>query len=185
VALGHIHKHQNLTKGREGVPPVVYSGSIERIDFGEEGDPKGFCWVELGRDNTRWEFVPLDARPFVTLRADLTNSSNPTQESVRLVEKHNLKGAIVRLFLDMTPDVETRWNEAAVRDALRRADVFSLATIRKEVEQPARARLGASPEGLTPPELLERYLISREVPQERREELLKAAEDIFDGAPDS
>ncbi len=47
--MGHIHKHQNLTRDREEAPPVIYSGSMERIDFGEEGDPKGFCWVELDR----------------------------------------------------------------------------------------------------------------------------------------
>ena len=35
VALGHVHKHQSLNNG--GYPPVVYSGSLERIDFGEEG----------------------------------------------------------------------------------------------------------------------------------------------------
>ena len=45
VALGHIHRHQDLNPG--AAPPVVYSGSLERIDFGEEHEPKGFCWVEL------------------------------------------------------------------------------------------------------------------------------------------
>jgi exonuclease SbcD len=47
VALGHVHKHQSLN--RDSHPPIVYAGSLERIDFGEEGDPKGFCWVELAQ----------------------------------------------------------------------------------------------------------------------------------------
>ena len=31
VALGHLHRYQNLNK--DGYPAVVYSGSIERVDF--------------------------------------------------------------------------------------------------------------------------------------------------------
>lgn len=184
VALGHIHKHQNLTRGQKGVPPVVYSGSLERIDFGEEGDPKGFCWVELARDNARWEFVALSARPFITLRADLTESANPTQEALRLIEQHKLDGAVVRMFLNLSPETEARLNENALRDALRRANAFQVAAIRKEVEQIARARLGASPEGLTHAELLERYLISTGVAPARREELLALAEAIFNSVQD-
>nr|MBN1228431.1 exonuclease SbcCD subunit D [Anaerolineae bacterium] len=45
VALGHIHYHQDMNPG--AYPPIVYSGSIDRIDFGEEGAAKGFCWVNL------------------------------------------------------------------------------------------------------------------------------------------
>ena len=77
VALGHIHKHQDLSAGRKGVPPVVYSGSLERIDFGEENDPKGFCWVELERKQTHWKFHRVNARPFVTIRADLRAERRP------------------------------------------------------------------------------------------------------------
>jgi len=182
VALGHVHKHQNLTKGQPGVPPVVYSGSIERIDFGEEGDPKGFCWVELERGSANWEFVPLDARPFVTLRADLRAEANPTDKALKLIAKHDLDGAVVRLLLDLLPESEARLNENTLRDELKSAGVYQIAAIRKQVEQPLRAQLGASPEGLTTRELLERYFISKEIPPERREELMRAAEAIFDGS---
>jgi exonuclease SbcD len=183
VALGHVHKHQNMTRNQKGVPPVVYSGSIERIDFGEEGDKKGFCWVELERGNADWQFVELDkCRKFVTLRADLRQSQNPTQEVVQDIKKHALAGAVVRLLLDMTPESEARFNEATIRDVLKEAGINHLAGIRKLIEQPSRARLGGSPEGLTPIELLERYLISKEIDEERRQELMEAAEKIFESA---
>lgn len=185
VALGHIHKHQNLTHGQPDSPPVVYSGSIERIDFGEEGDPKGFCWVELARGETIWAFIELEkVRPFVTLRADLRDAANPTDRAVKLIGQYDLREAVVRLIFDLLPETEARLNENILRDELKRAGVFQVAAIRKQVEQPARARLGASPEGLTPAELLERYLISKEVPPERRRELLDTAAGIFERRDD-
>jgi exonuclease SbcD len=180
VAMGHIHKHQNMTGKRDDAPPVVYSGSIERIDFGEEGDPKGFCWIELQRGATKWKFEKLKARPFVTLKADLKQDESPTQTVIKMIDNHDLKQAIVRLVLQLTPESEARLNEGAIYDALRRAQTFFIAAIRKDVEQPARARLGGSPEGMTPEQLLERYLISREISAERRNELMSAAQPIFD-----
>ncbi len=185
VALGHIHKHQNLTHGQPDSPPVVYSGSIERIDFGEEGDPKGFCWVELARGETIWAFIELEkVRPFVTLRADLRDAADPTDRAVKLIGQYDLREAVVRLIFDLLPETEARLNENILRDELKRAGVFQVAAIRKQVEQPARARLGASPEGLTPAELLERYLISKEIPPERRRELLDTAAGIFERRDD-
>ncbi|MCA0456706.1 MAG: exonuclease SbcCD subunit D [Chloroflexi bacterium] len=181
VAMGHIHKHQNMTRGEAGVPPVVYSGSMERIDFGEEGDPKGFCWVELSREKTEWRFVQLEARPFVTLTADLRTAENPTEQVLKLIAKHALRDAIVRLNVQLAPETEARLNEVTIRDELKRAGVSQMAAIRKQVEQPIRARLGGSPEGMTQEQLLERYLLSKETPPERRTELMDAAAVIFEG----
>ncbi|MBK9747340.1 MAG: exonuclease SbcCD subunit D [Chloroflexi bacterium] len=181
VAMGHIHKHQNITEGREGLPPVVYSGSLERIDFGEEHDPKGFCWVELERGKAVWEFQRVKARPFVTIRADLRQADDPTGDLIMEIEERiDLDDAVVRVIVDLTPITEARFNEGLVRDALRQAHVNSIAAIRKEVEQPTRARLGGSPEGLTDPELLDRFLMAKGISEERRVELMQAADAIFE-----
>jgi exonuclease SbcD len=182
VALGHVHKHQNLSKGREGVPPAIYSGSLERIDFGEEGDPKGFCWAEVQRGAASWQFVKVDARPFVTLRADLCEETDPTQALLDQIVGHNLQGAVVRLLVDVTPENEARFSENAIREALRQAEVYHVAGLRKEVRRSERARLGLSPEGLTPEQLLERYLLSKETAPARAAELIEAARAIFEAA---
>jgi exonuclease SbcD len=182
VALGHIHKHQNLTARREGLPPVVYAGSLERIDFGEEGDPKGFCWVQLTRGATRWEFVRVASRPFVSLEADLRTSKDPTAEAVALIEAHDLDEAIVRLTMAFTPESEAKFNEGIVRVALHRAHVSVVASIRKEIDQPARARLGDNPEGLTDIELLDRYLASKQIDLARRSQLAIEAQRLMEEA---
>lgn len=179
VALGHIHKHQNLTRDRDDAPAVVYSGSLERIDFGEEGDTKGFCWVELGRGQTDWRFVKVDARPMLTLRVDCREAGNPTQKVLDAMKRHRLRDAVVRLVIQLTAETETLLKDGAVFEQLKRAGAFHIAGIRKEVERHDRSRLDVSPEGLTPLELLDRYFKSRGIEAARREELLERAKSII------
>lgn len=180
VALGHIHKHQNLTRSRGDAPAVVYSGSLERIDFGEEGDTKGFCWIELSRGQTDWRFVKVDARPMLTLRVDCRAAGNPTQKVLDAMKRHRLRDAVVRLVIQLTPETETLLKDGAVFEQLKRAGVFHIAGIRKEVERSDRSRLDVSPEGLTPLELLDRYFKSRDIEAARREELLERAQGIIE-----
>src|SRR3972149_4450294 len=48
IALGHLHPYQNLNP--KGYPAVVYSGSIDRVDFGERKEQKGDCSVGIHTD---------------------------------------------------------------------------------------------------------------------------------------
>ena len=101
VALGHVHRFQDLNPS--GGPPVVYAGSIERVNFGEEKEPKGFCIVTVkegddaseergglplfasgenqtrkpARRETAYRFVRTPARPFLTVEADIPPTSTP------------------------------------------------------------------------------------------------------------
>lgn len=144
-------------------------------------DLKGFCWVELSRNDTVWRFVPLKARPFVTIKADLRQDASPTETVIQKISQYDLRGAVVRVLLQFKPETEARFNEKVVFEALKRAGVVYVAAIRKEIESPERQRLGENPEGLTHLQLLERYLDKvKGVSAERRDELLEAAESIFE-----
>lgn len=175
VALGHIHRHQDLHPG--GAPPVVYSGSLERIDFGEEREPKGFCWVEVERGAARWQFVPVRARPFQTLRVDARPAEDATAAVVEAVERAHAEGAVVRVQVQLREDQQAGFRESEVVAALGQA---ASVTVAREVESDVRMRLGdLAPEALTPLELIQRYFESRNVASDRMRSLLARAEDLL------
>ncbi|MGC8779796.1 MAG: metallophosphoesterase family protein [Anaerolineae bacterium] len=177
VALGHIHKHQSLNHAG-AQPPVIYSGSIERIDFGEEHEPKGFVVAEIGDGPTTWQFVRgyrRQARPFVTIRADVRDAADPTAAVVAAIRSHSdLSEAVVKVVVALRQEQEPLLVERELFRALEGA--YFVAALQKEVERTDRMRLGAvSVEALTPVELLERYLQTKKVPAERAKLLLEHA----------
>ena len=177
VALGHIHKHQDVNAG--AYPGVVYSGSLERIDFGEEKEPKGFCWVKLARGETEWSFVSVDARPFLTIGVDVRKRDDPTAAVVRAIEKHEIEGVVVRLMLQLKAEQVPALRDAEIGAALDYAYSY---TVAREVEHEARTRIGGlAAETLTPSELLERYFVDKGYEPDRVQPLLAAANGIFQG----
>lgn len=175
IALGHIHMHQEIDPG--SYPPIVYSGSLERIDFGEEGEQKGFCWVELRREDTSWKFVPVQARPFLTIRVDAREQGDPT-EAVLAQAAAVEPGSVVRLIVRMRAEQEPAFREGEIRARLEGA---SSLTVSREVESEARTRLGdVSPEALTPMQLLERYFEAKGVEEGRLERLLERGETLLE-----
>ena len=177
VALGHIHRHQELNGGRQ--PPIVYCGSLERIDFGEEKEPKGFVVAEVRRGQAEWDFLPVAARPFVTIRADVREEADPLAALLEIVGRHETVDAVVRVIVQARSEQEGLIRDADVRRALE--DAAYVASVSQEIERAYRQRLGGdSPEELTPAELLTRYLESKEMPQERIKLLQQYASGIYD-----
>jgi exonuclease SbcD len=176
VAMGHVHKHQDVSKG--GGTPVVYSGSLERIDFGEEREAKGFCWVEALHGATRWQFVPVNVRPFVTIAVDVTDCDDPTERVLREIERHDVSGAIVRVRARLNQSQEGQLRTREIEDALSTAHL--IAGIGKDVVREARNRIGVeNPETLEPRELLERYLLSKGKDSGEVAEILRLAEELL------
>jgi exonuclease SbcD len=176
IALGHIHRHQELNRGQH--PPIVYCGSLERIDFGEEGEAKGFVVAEVQRGHTAWQFHPVAARPFVTIRADVRDQAEPLAALLEAIARHEVTDAVVRVIVQARPEQEGLLRDADIRRALEGA--YYVASISKETERAYRQRLGGeSPEELAPAELLARYLESKGTPTERIAALLQYAEEIF------
>lgn len=179
VAMGHIHKHQALGQH----PPVVYPGSIERIDFGEEHEDKGCVLVEIEKGDVRWHFHKLAARPFVTIAVDVRNSSAPQERLAAAIEKHDLHEVVVRVKVDARPEQAPQLRTDEIQQQLEAVGAFVVAAIAIDVERATRGRLGDAErdllEGLTPRRALELYLRSKNTPEDRITDLLTAAEELF------
>lgn len=175
VALGHIHKHQVLCEQ----PPVVYAGSIERIDFGEEKEDKGFVVAEVEKGRTDYEFVKLAARPFVTVEVEV-RGDDPTAEVLAAIDEHDITEAVVRVIIHTTPDKEPLIRENEIRRRL--TDAFHVAAMVRDVERKTRLRLGTDQavEEMTPRQMLERYLQVKQTPPERAQVLLEYADRIIE-----
>ncbi|MGQ4809167.1 Nuclease SbcCD subunit D [Candidatus Entotheonellaceae bacterium PAL068K] len=171
VALGHIHRHQDLNPGH--TPPVVYAGSIERIDFGEEREEKGFVWARIDKGNTTYKFIPVPARRFVTLRLD-ARTGDPLSLLEQELEQRDIRDAIVRLVITMPADEAERLDERRLRDRLQ--DAYLVAGILKEtIKVDSRSRDSGLTETLAPLQALERYITTHPEYATRQHALLERA----------
>ena len=177
VALGHVHRHQNLNASND--PPVIYPGSIERVDFSEEKEDKGYVMIELERGKVQWEFCPLPVRSFCTINVDLANAADPQSALLKAIEKKNIQDAVVRLIYKLRSDQIDLIDSATIHQALSPAHNY---TIQPElVSQLARPRvpeLGTS-NSIDPLEALKTYLDNRSDLKDIANGMLEAAQQLL------
>jgi len=174
VAMGHIHKPQDVNEG--GYPPVIYPGSIERVDFGEAKDDKFFIIAEVTRGGTKVEWRKIEGtRPFIERRAVLKSSENVT-EILKSALPKDMSDAIVKLTVEYPRELDTLIDEPALRKYAGEAFEFHLV---KRPQSEARVRI---PEGqvvssMSPLELLAQYFDAAKVND--KEDLQKLAKEII------
>ncbi|MCA1831443.1 MAG: exonuclease SbcCD subunit D [Actinomycetota bacterium] len=122
VALGHIHKSQVLNDEWRGGTFAAYSGSLDRVDFGEEGEEKGFFVADFehGSLTAEPQFIPVAARSFVTVKAKV-DSQDPTGSVVAAIEKATVSGAVVRVQVEAPRHLYEEVDQQRVRLALEPA----------------------------------------------------------------
>jgi exonuclease SbcD len=181
VAMGHIHKPQNVNEGFQ--PPVIYPGSIERVDFGEAKEDRCFVIVEIekGKD-TRVNWIQLnEARKFLDRRTTLVSNENVTEAlKEALPDPHELDGAIVRLVVEYQKEWDTLIDETALRKYTENTFEFHFV---KRPQSDARVRIaeGQVVSSLSPLDLLSIFLdVSK---AKDPDELKKLALGIFNEDP--
>ena len=169
VALGHIHKHQVLSKN----PLIVYCGSPQRIDFGEEKEEKGICLVEIPKPGiSSFQFIPTNARRFLTITVDLKSQDpDPTQTILDEIKKHDLEDKIVKLEINIPAELDRDIKMDRIKKALYLAHL--VAGISRNVERQEREKidLGKAVETLTPIAALKKYFEAKKYSPAKQKEL--------------
>jgi DNA repair protein SbcD/Mre11 len=180
VALGHIHKHQNLNQGHH--PPVIYPGSIERVDFGEAADDKFFVLAQVAKGSSEVEWRQLRGiRSFVD-RFIRLEQQDKISDQLRdaLPPPDQLEGAIVRLVLEYPREWEAMIDETSLREHAEDAFEFHLV---KRPQQENRIRLPEDQTmgSLSALELLQLYWQANHTDEKETQDLLDLAGHIIRG----
>jgi DNA repair protein SbcD/Mre11 len=187
VAMGHIHKAQDVNKGHK--PPIVYPGSIERVDFGEAADDKYYSLVELVPGNTSYKLKKLPGRKFYDRniqfdenRTLLDAEAFMGQILEKLPDRDSMEDAMVRLVVRYPRDWEALLDETAIRKAAENA--FEFHFIRQPFSE-ARLRLPVNQTvgSMTNLEMTEIYWKIAKTSLKEMDELKKLAKEIIAGEP--
>jgi exonuclease SbcD len=183
VAMGHIHKAQDVNLGQH--PPVVYSGSIEKVDFGEIRDEKYYVIATVEKGKTDYTFHPLHGRQFIDIKVGFPQSASMpdvTEFMGRITEampkKENFRNAIVRVTVEYPRDWETLLDEPALREITKDAFEFHLI---KHPQREASVRLppGKNLASMSSMELLDVYIKTVKINESDAEEIRILANSIY------
>lgn len=177
VALGHVHKHQNLNKSND--PPVIYPGSIERVDFSEEKEDKGYVMIELAKGKANWEFCPLSVRVFRTIEIDLSKQEDPQTALLKGIAKYDIQDNVVRLIYKLRPEQLDLIDNSSLHNALSVAHSYTIQPeLISQLAKPRIPELNAS-SSIDPMEALKTYLNNREDLKEIAPFMLEAAQNLL------
>lgn len=173
IALGHFHKRQILTSKKFG-HPFVYAGSIDRINFGEEMDDKGFYDIDIDESSKSISFSFVKnpyLRNFLTI--NLKNES-----ALENIDFDKVKESIVRVIV--SGDFS---DEKKLKNIIEKVSNVALAFTgiedrRTMYEQAFKSTFKVT---ISPQEAIERYLDSKDDPfiKEKKEEILRRAIEIL------
>ncbi len=158
---------------------MVYPGSIERVDFGEAADEKGFIIAEVEKGKTNYKFIRLHGRAFFDRLVRVKEKDGMMEKILSaLPGEAEAADAIVRLVIEYPRELEMFIEEPAIREKCAAALEFHL--IRRPQEE---ARLRLPPDqtiaSLTPLELLSTYWKSIHTQPKEMDELQSLARSII------
>jgi len=155
VAMGHLHRFQKVMDS----PPTFYTGSINRTDFNEDEEDKGFIYVQVEGKKVKHEFVKVGARTFVDLVYDLADVEDPQAHILAEIErrKSELTNSVAKLQITLSEGNRSKYDASEVAKVLdgicNHVHGSSIPFVRKEKKK-IESKFN---EGMTPMQAMKEY----------------------------
>lgn len=179
VVMGHLHKHQVV----HDRPLVFYTGSLQRIDFSEEHQRKGFVVLNVKPDNTvTYDFIEIESQRFCTVDVNLIGQDGNETDLIieRLRDKaDDVKNAIVRIRVDLNQD-QTIHDVRVYEHAYQLGATYVL-DIQKRYQRSTRVRMEGLMGEINEYKILELYYKGRE----NADRLIEVGRRIIDHAKEA
>lgn len=173
VALGHLHRNQNLNKS--GIP-VVYAGSPERVDFGERKEPKGYCMVKIENKQASYDFIELPVRPMIQIEIEIDPHKEQTEQVISQINKHDISDAIIKVLYHIPDGTPDRVDLAEIQKLCRKAHYVTAITPVYTLAK--RAQRAVLSQEMSTSVMLEKYFATQSYDEKMKKRLTKKAHEL-------
>ncbi|MDD5650306.1 MAG: metallophosphoesterase [Candidatus Nanoarchaeia archaeon] len=168
VYLGDIHKQQEMNFFCRHV------GSVAKVDFGEEGEKKGFYYVKDDEDT----FIPIKDREFKTLFADLRDDARQLMMSFcESVQDMDLSESVVRLKIVINETDKKLINFDGIEEYLKEESWNYIGKNIEEIRQEKSEIKIKQNDELNYVSMFRSYIEQAEI--EMKEDILKVGEEVL------
>ena len=126
IFMGHLHSFRVL---KNSDPTAIYTGSMERNNFGEAREQKNFIIYDSKYDEITFHKPPL--RNLIEIKSDLSklDVSNVYSGIIELIDKYDLKDSICRLSVDIKEELIPTLNKGKIKKYLYEKEAFFVSKV--------------------------------------------------------
>ena len=168
AVFGHIHLHQSM--GKVGSTEIVYPGAVERIDWGERNDPKGF--ISLSIKERSWDFIELPVRDMMKINVEVMPDEEPNEKILKSIG--DTAGKMIRLEVTLPEGFRTKVSEDKINEKLKNAFYYDIRWVEKKGE-----KIGLISFTTNPYDLLREFIELNYAKNPRKDELLNEGSNIL------
>lgn len=169
--FGHIHRPQQIP----GCAKAFYSGALSRLNFNDEGQPRGFYMHTVDAGHlVQSVFNEVSCREFLTIRLDDDQIGRLIEDKYNVAVGVDVVNKIVRVKYSCTDAHNKALSTAVIEKQLYNAGAFYVQEI---VPVEIKTTVGVSVAGSdkTSVENLESYLSGKDMPDEDKTRLVQMA----------
>ena len=168
AVFGHVHLHQVMGTS----PELVYTGALERVDWGEQGDKKGFVEISPESD-ALWEFKELPIRDMVKISLEISKDEDATTKILDAIPE-DVEGKMLRLEISLDEGMRERISELRISDKLKSAFHYDV-----RWKESISEKLGYVEFTMNPYQLLQTFLKTNYGDHPKFEDLESEGKDIL------
>ena len=140
VILGHLHKQQILQKEN---PCIFYTGSLQRTDFNEEDQEKGYIIIDTNLNQLN--FYPIQTQNFYTLKIDIDKDLLQNNSIINFIKDkiniNKIENSIMRVIINTIEELKlTIEEEQILRNYILDYQPKKLLFIKQNIKDNKRSR---------------------------------------------
>jgi len=185
TVMGHVHKHSVMSKKD---PVIIYSGSMEKVSFGERDHQKATIILDTD-DINNYEIIDTHVRNLIEINLDYSEEDKAFKSAINdkilsdvdaFDVKNPIKDSIIRLIVKLKDTDVFHLNQQTIKDHILSKNVNYLSSISVSTVSSRQLRNAEINEGSDVKQAMLTFIKGLTEPDNVKKRLVKYAEEIIE-----